>query len=269
MTSTFWNGLFFHIHKKNVLHIFHFSTIGNKDNAKYLNLEQNHYLKEMKYIVGDYCISLEVVSVPMFSLTVEDKCHFSAYKCEFDFNIFATDFRQFEAVMKKFFEAAYFFRIENGKYEKYVFQIETNPNGLVLSFKIVVEEMVVKELTLQLHPILTDTARIVQLEEKQAAITQQLQEEKAARIAAGTVSTQQLQEEKAARIAARTVLTQQLQEEKAARIAARTVSTQQLQEEKAARIVSQEKQAATIRELQTEINKLKDLTNLLIFYQSI
>ena len=251
MTSTFWNGLFFHIHKKNVLHIFHFSTIGNKDNAKYLNLEQNHYLKEMKYIVGDYCISLEVVSVPMFSLTVEDKCHFSAYKCEFDFNIFATDFRQFEAVMKKFFEAAYFFRIENGKYEKYVFQIETNPNGLVLSFKIVVEEMVVKELTLQLHPILTDTARIVQLEEKQAAITQQLQEEKAARIAAGTVSTQQLQEEKAARIAAR------------------TVSTQQLQEEKAARIVSQEKQAATIRELQTEINKLKDLTNLLIFYQSI
>ena len=213
-----------------VLHIFHFSTIGNKDNAKYLNLEQNHYLKEMKYIVGDYCISLEVVSVPMFSLTVEDKCHFSAYKCEFDFNIFATDFRQLEAVMKKFFEASYFFRIENGKYEKYVFQIETNPNGLVLSFKIVVEEMVVKELTLQLHPILTDTARIVQLEGKQAAITQQLQEEKAARI----------------------VLQGKL-----------GPITQQLQEEKAARIVSQEKQAATIRELQTEINKLKELTNML------
>jgi len=166
---------------------------------RYFNLEQNHYLKEMKYFFGDYCISLELVpvpifSVPMFSLTVEDKGHFSAYECEFDFNIFATDFGQFEAVMKKFFEAAYFYRVEDGKFEKYVFQIETNSNGLGLLFKIVVDEMVVKQLTLQLHLILTDTARIVQLEEKQAAITQQLQEEKAARI----VLTQQLQEEKAA-----------------------------------------------------------------------
>ena len=138
--------------------------------------------------------------------------------------------------MKKFFEAAYFFRVEDGKFERYIFETETNANGLGLLFKLVVDEIVMKEFTLQLHPILTDTARIEQLEEKQAAITEQLQEEKAARILLQEKQaeiTQQLQEEKAERIVLQgkqAAITQQLQEEKAARI----VLTQQLQEEKAA-----------------------------------
>lgn len=122
----------------------------------------------MKYIVGDYCISLELESVPLFSLTVDDKRHFSTYKAEFDFNIVAKDVKQFEALMKKFFEGKYFF------------QIEKDAVGLELSFKIVVDEIVMKEFNLQLplHHKLTEkeehTARIHQLEEEVAKMRKRL-----------------------------------------------------------------------------------------------
>ena len=108
----------------------------------------------MKYIVGDYSISLEpFVFSCLFTFTVEDKRHFSTYKGEFDLNIVAKDVKQFEALMKKFFEGAYLMKIEEDytlKFEKYVFQIEKDANGLNFSFKLVVDEIVMKEFTLQL-----------------------------------------------------------------------------------------------------------------------
>ena len=123
----------------------------------------------MKYIVGDYCISLELETVPLFSLTVDDKRHFSTYKAEFDFNIVAKDVKQFETLMKKFFEGKYFM------------QIEKDAVGLDLSFKIVVDEIVMKEFSLQLplYHKLTEkeehTARIHQLEEEVAKMRKRLE----------------------------------------------------------------------------------------------
>jgi hypothetical protein len=114
----------------------------------------------MKYVMGDYSISLEQHGVPLFSLTVEDKRHFSTYKGDFDMSIVAKDVKQFEALMKKFFEGRYFM------------QIEKDAIGLDISFKIVVDEIVMKEFSLQLplHHQLSEkeehAARILQLEEK-------------------------------------------------------------------------------------------------------
>jgi len=107
----------------------------------------------MKYFVGDYCISLELEADPLFSLTVQDNRHFSTYKANLPFELFAKDKEQLKAVMKKFFEGAYLMKIEEDftlKFEKYVLQIEKDANGLNFSFKLVVDEIVMKEFTLQL-----------------------------------------------------------------------------------------------------------------------
>ena len=107
----------------------------------------------MMYIVEDYCISLEQLYVGLFSFTVKDNRDFSTYKAHMPLKPFAKDKEQFEAVMKKFFKGVYLIIIEEDyslKFEKYVFQIEKDANGLNFSFKHVVDEIVVKEFTLQL-----------------------------------------------------------------------------------------------------------------------
>ncbi len=112
-------------------------------------------MTEMKYIVGDYCISLEPLLGCLFSLTVKDNRHFSTYKCNMPFKLFAKDKEQFVAVMKKFFEGAYLMKIEEDytlKIEKYVFQIEKDANGLNCSFKLVVNEIVIKDIYFTLTP---------------------------------------------------------------------------------------------------------------------
>jgi len=111
----------------------------------------------MQYIVEDYCISLEPLSVCLFSLTVKDNRDFSMYKAHMPLKPFAKDKEQFEAVMKKFFKGTYYITIEEDytlKFEKYVFQIEKDINGLNFSFKLVVDEIVMKEFTLHLPLIL-------------------------------------------------------------------------------------------------------------------
>jgi len=107
----------------------------------------------MEYIVGDYSISLEPSLGRLFSFTVKDNRDFSTYKGNMPFKLFAKDKEQFKAVMKKFFEGAYLMKIEEDytlKIEKYVFQIEKDANGLNFLFKLVVDEIVMKEFTLQL-----------------------------------------------------------------------------------------------------------------------
>lgn len=122
----------------------------------------------MQYIVGDYSISLEQHAAPLFSLIVDDKRHFSTFKGDFDMNIVAKDVKQFEALMKKFFEGKYFM------------QIEKDAVGLNFYFKIVVDEIVMKEFSLQLplHHQLSEkeehAARINQLEEEVAKIQKRL-----------------------------------------------------------------------------------------------
>jgi hypothetical protein len=107
----------------------------------------------MKYIVGDYCISLEPLVGELFSFTVKYNRDFSTYKANMPCKLFAKDKEQFEAVMKKFFEGAYLMKIEEDytlKFEKYVFQIEKDANGLKFSFKFVVDEIVIYYCYLQL-----------------------------------------------------------------------------------------------------------------------
>ena len=105
----------------------------------------------MKYIVGDYCISLEPLLDSMWSLTVKDNREFSTY--EWGVNILAKDKEQFKAVMKKFFEGAYLMKIEEDytlKIEKYGFHIEKDANKLIFLFEVVVNEIVIKDFTLTL-----------------------------------------------------------------------------------------------------------------------
>jgi hypothetical protein len=108
----------------------------------------------MEYIVGDYSISLEPLLGCLFSLTVKDNRNFSTYKGNMPFKLFAKDKEQFKEVMKKFFEGAYLMKIEEDytlKIEKYVFQIEKDANGLNFSFKLVVDEIVMKEIVTQFN----------------------------------------------------------------------------------------------------------------------
>lgn len=135
---------------------------------------------KMKYIVGDYIISLEQHAAPLFSLTVEGTRHLSIYifKSELNITKVAKDAKHFEALMKKFFEGKYSMQIGNDyslRIEKYDFQIEKDANGLNLLFKIVVNEILIKEFSLQLPPL--QTASLYQLQEEHSVSLRLLQED--------------------------------------------------------------------------------------------
>jgi hypothetical protein len=114
----------------------------------------------MEFSNDRFVFKLEQSELPMFffTLIVEDKRDYSIYKGEFDMHIVTDDIASFDALMKKFFDGKYDFRVD--PYE----------NGLELSFKIIIEDIVLKQFKLQV-PIfhkLTEreehAARILQLE---------------------------------------------------------------------------------------------------------
>ena len=129
----------------------------------------------MEFSNDRFVFTLGPSELPMFffTLMVEDKRDYSIYKGEFDMHIVTDDIASFDALMKKFFDGKYYFRVD------------PHANGLELSFKITIEDIVLKQFKLQV-PIfhkLTEreehAARIMQLENK---IEKTEKEEHAARI---------------------------------------------------------------------------------------
>ena len=124
----------------------------------------------MEFVKDRFLITLEPQALPMFffTLTVEDKRDFSIYRGEFDMHIATDDLASFAALMKTFFDGKYYFRVE------------PYANGLDLTFKITIDDIVLKQFKLQL-PIFhklsekeEHAARILQLENKVEDLQKQL-----------------------------------------------------------------------------------------------
>ena len=124
----------------------------------------------MEFVHDRFQITLEPQALPnfFFTLTIEDKRDFRIYKGEFDMHVVTDDIASFEALMKKFFDGKYYFRVE------------PYADGLELTFKITIDDIVLKQFKLQLplfHKLTEKeehAARILQLENKVEVMQKQL-----------------------------------------------------------------------------------------------